>query len=138
RLRTSSTRNNLPARSRRPRPSRSSPNRERPAATGLSDNLMHFIFNDRLDDAPAVFLPAHERLGEMQGLLQADVAGHRRLVWVYNFRHSDFFITPSHLTVWKLPAERSYRALFGESVRDQTDQAIPHVAIRAQAGPRLL
>src|SRR5262245_29195422 len=53
-------------------------------------------------------------------------------------RHSDFFIPPSHLTVWKLPTERSYRALFGESVRDQTNRAILHMAIRAQAGPRLL
>jgi len=53
-------------------------------------------------------------------------------------RHSDFFIPPSHLTLWKLPAEGSYRALFGESVRDQTDQAILHIAIRPQAGPQIV
>jgi len=40
------------------------------------------------------------------------------------FRHADFFIPPSHLTVWKSPTKRSYVALFGESVRDQTDARV--------------
>jgi hypothetical protein len=44
----------------------------------------------------------------------------------------------SFIEIDLLPTERSYRALFGESVRDQTDQAILHMAIRAQAGHRLL
>src|SRR5262245_47791280 len=44
----------------------------------------------------------------------------------------------SFIEIDLLPTERSYRALFGESVRDQTDKAILHMAIRAQAGSRLL
>src|SRR5690242_10664256 len=52
-------------------------------ATALTlDNFTNAILHDRLDDSPGVFLAARQRFRELESLVRADPARHRRLVWI--------------------------------------------------------
>ena len=82
----------------------------------LLDHLADLIFGDGLDDLDCVFLPAHQRLGELVGLLRGDLAGHGRLVRIDDRLHDGRSVMRQRLAQNAL---RLLRPLDGEPAAPQ-------------------